>query len=183
METNPPSLENSDQTVGSSDEHGSSHVRSYECTFCKRGFSNAQALGGHMNIHRRDRAKLKQPSKDNQLAPDITKKFPSYTPVPTDYMLEQEPSDERNYMSKWPWILPKEDDDVEEETHETEIRQLPLFVDAPLSGEDRRSAGLSSGGHEEGTQSSHCPVGVELDLELRLGPEPQDKSMLLREFL
>ncbi|CAN0904502.1 Transcriptional regulator TAC1 [Linum grandiflorum] len=31
--------------------------RSYECSFCKRGFTNAQALGGHMNIHRRDRQK------------------------------------------------------------------------------------------------------------------------------
>ncbi|XP_015887958.3 transcriptional regulator SUPERMAN [Ziziphus jujuba] len=30
--------------------------RCYECTFCKRGFTNAQALGGHMNIHRKDRA-------------------------------------------------------------------------------------------------------------------------------
>ncbi|KAG5240654.1 zinc finger family protein [Salix suchowensis] len=29
--------------------------RSYECSFCKRGFTNAQALGGHMNIHRKDR--------------------------------------------------------------------------------------------------------------------------------
>lgn len=28
----------------------------YRCSFCKRGFSNAQALGGHMNVHRRDRA-------------------------------------------------------------------------------------------------------------------------------
>ncbi|KAK4266116.1 hypothetical protein QN277_027085 [Acacia crassicarpa] len=33
--------------------------RSYECTFCRRGFTNAQALGGHMNIHRKDRAKNK----------------------------------------------------------------------------------------------------------------------------
>lgn len=31
--------------------------RSYECTFCKRGFTNAQALGGHMNIHRKEKAK------------------------------------------------------------------------------------------------------------------------------
>jgi hypothetical protein len=30
--------------------------RSYECVFCKRGFTTAQALGGHMNIHRKDRA-------------------------------------------------------------------------------------------------------------------------------
>lgn len=34
--------------------------RSYSCNFCKREFRSAQALGGHMNIHRRDRARLKQ---------------------------------------------------------------------------------------------------------------------------
>ncbi|KAG8099936.1 hypothetical protein GUJ93_ZPchr0013g36645 [Zizania palustris] len=28
----------------------------YECTHCKRGFTNAQALGGHMNVHRKERA-------------------------------------------------------------------------------------------------------------------------------
>lgn len=34
-------------------------VRSYyECMFCKRGFTTAQALGGHMNIHRKDRARM-----------------------------------------------------------------------------------------------------------------------------
>ncbi|CAM0949000.1 unnamed protein product [Alopecurus aequalis] len=27
----------------------------HECSFCKRGFTNAQALGGHMNIHRKER--------------------------------------------------------------------------------------------------------------------------------
>ncbi|XP_019191265.1 PREDICTED: uncharacterized protein LOC109185769 [Ipomoea nil] len=39
--------------------------RSYECTFCKRGFTNAQALGGHMNIHRKDKLKAKQKSNIN----------------------------------------------------------------------------------------------------------------------
>ncbi|KAI3707460.1 hypothetical protein L6452_26000 [Arctium lappa] len=34
--------------------------RSYTCTFCKREFRSAQALGGHMNVHRRDRARLRQ---------------------------------------------------------------------------------------------------------------------------
>ncbi|KAI6707513.1 hypothetical protein NL676_010475 [Syzygium grande] len=34
--------------------------RSYTCTFCRREFRSAQALGGHMNVHRRDRAKLHQ---------------------------------------------------------------------------------------------------------------------------
>nr|GMD26920.1 transcriptional regulator SUPERMAN-like [Ipomoea batatas] len=31
--------------------------RSYDCVFCKRGFNTAQALGGHMNIHRKNKAR------------------------------------------------------------------------------------------------------------------------------
>nr|AFQ94047.1 RSD [Medicago truncatula] len=66
----------SDQIRWSSDDPG--QVRSYSCTFCKRGFSNAQALGGHMNIHRRDRAKLKQQSsEENLLSLDIANKNPN----------------------------------------------------------------------------------------------------------
>ncbi|KAL6980584.1 hypothetical protein U1Q18_022225 [Sarracenia purpurea var. burkii] len=34
--------------------------RSYSCSFCRREFRSAQALGGHMNVHRKDRARLKQ---------------------------------------------------------------------------------------------------------------------------
>ncbi|WOK93792.1 hypothetical protein Cni_G02493 [Canna indica] len=34
--------------------------RSYSCSFCQREFRSAQALGGHMNVHRRDRARLRQ---------------------------------------------------------------------------------------------------------------------------
>ncbi|XP_027164902.1 transcriptional regulator SUPERMAN-like [Coffea eugenioides] len=41
--------------------------RSYSCSFCKREFRSAQALGGHMNVHRRDRARLRQsPPRDGQ---------------------------------------------------------------------------------------------------------------------
>ncbi|KAK8944320.1 putative transcriptional regulator RABBIT EARS [Platanthera zijinensis] len=31
--------------------------RFYSCRFCLREFRSAQALGGHMNVHRRDRAR------------------------------------------------------------------------------------------------------------------------------
>ncbi|KAL8241081.1 hypothetical protein R6Q59_014436 [Mikania micrantha] len=34
--------------------------RSYSCSFCRREFRSAQALGGHMNVHRREKAKFKQ---------------------------------------------------------------------------------------------------------------------------
>lgn len=40
--------------------------RSYSCSFCRREFRSAQALGGHMNVHRRDRARLKQSSSSPQ---------------------------------------------------------------------------------------------------------------------
>ncbi|KAL7144911.1 hypothetical protein ABFS83_07G042800 [Erythranthe nasuta] len=49
--------------------------RSYECTFCKRGFTNAQALGGHMNIHRKDKAKAKQKiNRDDEITSNTTSK-------------------------------------------------------------------------------------------------------------
>ncbi|KAJ9696886.1 hypothetical protein PVL29_008887 [Vitis rotundifolia] len=39
-------------------EYGASRPpKSYTCSFCTREFSSAQALGGHMNVHRRDRAR------------------------------------------------------------------------------------------------------------------------------
>ncbi|GFP87587.1 probable transcriptional regulator rabbit ears [Phtheirospermum japonicum] len=34
--------------------------RSYSCSFCRREFRSQQALGGHMNVHGRDTARLKQ---------------------------------------------------------------------------------------------------------------------------
>lgn len=48
--------------------------RSYTCSFCKREFRSAQALGGHMNVHRRDRARLRiqqSPPKDGPQYPFI----------------------------------------------------------------------------------------------------------------
>ncbi|XP_027071413.1 transcriptional regulator SUPERMAN-like [Coffea eugenioides] len=39
--------------------------RNYRCSFCNKEFRSAQALGGHMNIHRRDRARMRlSPSSD-----------------------------------------------------------------------------------------------------------------------
>ncbi|XVF62932.1 hypothetical protein PTKIN_Ptkin09bG0048500 [Pterospermum kingtungense] len=44
--------------------------RSYTCSFCQKEFRSAQALGGHMNVHRRDRARLRQsPPRGHGLPP------------------------------------------------------------------------------------------------------------------
>ncbi|PKU71919.1 putative transcriptional regulator RABBIT EARS [Dendrobium catenatum] len=37
----------------------------YICSFCRRKFQSAQALGGHMNVHRADRVRLKLASSSN----------------------------------------------------------------------------------------------------------------------
>lgn len=46
--------------------------RSYPCSFCKREFRSAQALGGHMNVHRRDRARLRHGSPPPPPPPPVT---------------------------------------------------------------------------------------------------------------
>lgn len=83
MEFNP---QNTEKLADNSDSSGQLLARSYKCSFCKKGFSNAQALGGHMNIHRRDRAKLKQLSEEEEdddekfLSLDISVKNPIHKP-------------------------------------------------------------------------------------------------------
>jgi len=54
QEDSKSSSEEIDRSSEQNDEMGTG--RSYECVFCRRGFTTAQALGGHMNIHRKDRA-------------------------------------------------------------------------------------------------------------------------------
>ena len=159
----------SEKLITDGDEQGSSKVtpRSYECNFCKRGFSNAQALGGHMNIHRKDKAKLKQQSSSNQTQPS----------------LEGKPGKEPSNNPNWPWNVSQS----REETHVVHKRQLPLFAESPDRWETQQPEGQI---HEEisteGGFSSDQGSSSELDLELRLGPEPQDSSsaaMGTRKFL
>ncbi|KAH0456856.1 hypothetical protein IEQ34_014763 [Dendrobium chrysotoxum] len=40
--------------------------RFYACSFCRRQFRSAQALGGHMNVHRRDRARAQMQARPAQ---------------------------------------------------------------------------------------------------------------------
>ncbi|CAM8995103.1 hypothetical protein QQ045_009116 [Rhodiola kirilowii] len=71
----------SDESDPAKDEGASNLKRSFECTYCKRGFTNAQALGGHMNIHRKDRAKAAK-----QITA-VTKKGNIYSDDPNNYMM------------------------------------------------------------------------------------------------
>ncbi|KAJ4822120.1 hypothetical protein Tsubulata_002846 [Turnera subulata] len=56
--------------------------RNYTCSYCKREFNSAQALGGHTNVHRRDRsARLRQLPSWLLQYPNPT--YPSSNPNPT----------------------------------------------------------------------------------------------------
>ncbi|KAL4312047.1 hypothetical protein GQ457_01G017440 [Hibiscus cannabinus] len=142
MGTKHQKLEKSDQTAWSlEEEDASSHSKSYTCSFCKRGFSNAQALGGHMNIHRRDRAKLRESSEESLLssdtgkATDITLDQVGHRHLISEIILES--SEEKNSSPKRPCKVPRGRDGVEE------------------------NSGLVHGSSSQ----------IELDLELRLGPD------------
>ncbi|KAK7257829.1 hypothetical protein RIF29_32086 [Crotalaria pallida] len=146
--------------VGGDDHQGASVVvttpKSYECNFCKRGFSNAQALGGHMNIHRKDKAKLKQ-----QSSLDI-----HHQKVPS---LEGKKSLQKDHVSS-----------RDDETKLIHMKQLPLFEESPTRSENQKPQGQIHDGDEIITRRALSSNGqgssLELDLELRLGLEPHDSS-------
>ncbi|QCD88383.1 hypothetical protein DEO72_LG3g2928 [Vigna unguiculata] len=149
------------------EDQGATHVtsRSYECNFCRRGFSNAQALGGHMNIHRKDKAKLKQQQSSNQ--PSFDKLVP-----PQD----QTKSGEERNTPKWNWNVSQEEHEHEHASSRGSHtrHQLPLFEESPTSSETVLKPQAQN--TTEGALLSTRDSSLKLDLELRLGLEPQDSS-------
>ncbi|OIW18903.1 hypothetical protein TanjilG_25346 [Lupinus angustifolius] len=156
MDFNPQNSEKYEHTKWSSsnDQSGVGQViRSFTCAFCKRGFSNAQALGGHMNIHRRDRAKLRQSCEENFISLDISMKKTN----DHDEILHQ----------------------LKDHDHDHDNDALPLFI-------GRESSSSSSSNEIKGNSVVMEIIEEkksELDLELRLGIEPQETPNLsTREF-
>ncbi|KEH30185.1 putative transcription factor C2H2 family [Medicago truncatula] len=162
----------SDQHDKGGDDQDAKQVnpRSYECNFCKRGFSNAQALGGHMNIHRKDKAKLKQQSSTNY-----------QTQLPSN--LEGSSSEDLNKLlpNLNTNIVSQQAPSRGDEILVTQVRQqLPLFAESPTRNETQ----INPQGQvqreiittQEALLLSAQDSSSELDLELRLGPEPHDSS-------
>ncbi|GAU44999.1 hypothetical protein TSUD_87900 [Trifolium subterraneum] len=171
-----------DQGGGGDDQDGLKQVtnlRSYECNFCKRGFSNAQALGGHMNIHRKDKAKLKQQSSNleqGNSSEEINKLLPIF--LNSNIVLPQKQDQQQHVSSRSEEIL------VIDHTRQ----QLPLFSELPTKIEMQIPQGGQIHQREITTttattttttapaRSNDQDSSLELDLELRLGSEPHDSS-------
>ncbi|KZV21484.1 nucleic acid binding protein [Dorcoceras hygrometricum] len=71
---------NSSEEVEQDNDFDLGMGRSYECVYCKRGFDSAQALGGHMNIHRKDKSRNKatprKPEDNNYTGPRLYQQTP-----------------------------------------------------------------------------------------------------------
>lgn len=84
--------------------------RSYTCSFCRREFRSAQALGGHMNVHRRDRARLRQsPPRDGQFSSFLNLNLAdpaAANPNPTCYTSSSPLSPPSSPSRKFPAFVP-----------------------------------------------------------------------------
>ncbi|KAJ9188012.1 hypothetical protein P3X46_003954 [Hevea brasiliensis] len=172
------SEEETDRSEQANDDMGTG--RSYECVFCKRGFTTAQALGGHMNIHRKDRAKPRPssviPSISSKVDDDYYASLRGYPPIqsyPPHYSTAHHHHHEvlRNYQTFFPaastWdFRPPHSDDL--------YVQSPQLLN-PFEEDWRRSLSLQIGPSHVDDNKGKTEDGSEadeLDLELRLGHDP-----------
>ncbi|XP_052176073.1 transcriptional regulator TAC1-like [Diospyros lotus] len=168
MEFNPWSSEKPEETTvqwsSDYDHQVSGQIRSsYPCSFCKRGFLTAQALGGHMNVHRKDRAKLKEEEEEEEAAAAAS--LQEYqTPVSAEKINNNDNNNsndlsDQQFSTERPCDSSGEDDAV---------RKLNLFSETPSSSRGKVEAAkpeMRPGSSKE-----------DLDLELRLGFKSRQTS-------
>ncbi|XP_039048066.1 transcriptional regulator SUPERMAN-like isoform X2 [Hibiscus syriacus] len=163
MKERKSSSEETDKSELSIDDTRTTGSRSYECVFCRRGFTTAQALGGHMNIHRKDRAKSR-PSSVPILLSGTDDNYPtikSYTYQP-DYSIA--PEVHVSYQAFFPvsgWgFRPPYTAEFFVDNSQHPNRSLSLRI-GPSPVDDHRNKKADGSIGED-----------ELDLELRLGHDP-----------
>ncbi|CAL5432769.1 unnamed protein product [Camellia sinensis] len=167
-EEDQPEEENNDVGMG----------RSYDCIFCRRGFNTAQALGGHMNIHRKDKAKNNRSTMINSnkqeefyINPRLDQEIPSYPPR-YEYFATQEA--QVSYQTYFPASTSSARPSYTHQSNEFCGYQIPQLL-SPFGDHDWRMGlslqfGLAHGEDEE--KKSGGSEEDELDLELRLGHNP-----------
>ncbi|KAJ0967268.1 hypothetical protein J5N97_024185 [Dioscorea zingiberensis] len=151
--------------------------RLYTCSFCNREFRSAQALGGHMNVHRRDRALLRHSSPWDPSLPNSRLDLnhipaPNPSPNPKPNSLDFSPASDHATSKACAYTFPS------------------LF--SPLKAKGFSSSSSSSASSAEALQGSkavkalfrvgelksfldmdiemYTDIDEDLDLELRLGP-------------
>uniref|UniRef100_A0A0E0NMZ3 C2H2-type domain-containing protein n=1 Tax=Oryza rufipogon TaxID=4529 RepID=A0A0E0NMZ3_ORYRU len=142
----------------------------YNCTFCRRGFPTAQALGGHMNVHRKDRVGRATPSSSSSTTAAAARRSVSYDTLVRLFRPPASGGSEDAAAS----TAAGGGGSLRSRTAEPAPQELRLFGRGAGrreegGGRDRRDRygccskdGDGNGGHDHGEEE-------ELDLELRLG--------------
>ncbi|XP_022963778.1 transcriptional regulator SUPERMAN [Cucurbita moschata] len=151
--------------------------RSYTCTYCRREFKSAQALGGHMNVHRRDRARLHQAPLSNTTKPSSSSSSISNSFIipPPDFnggglcLLYQFPNPNSvNGGINIPSLF-----SVSNHSFNSFLPSMAMSRGFPVNDHRLRGLGESNFSRSEQQFSTSMENGnQELDLELRLGHGP-----------
>lgn len=156
--------------------------RSYSCSFCNREFRSAQGLGGHMNVHRRDRAKLQQsPDQKKEVfhqenrrlnLPDVKHQYEAYEygkKSSFSAMFYQENSVDHNHLHGSPSSFPRKTTLGE---NPRKVKQMLKYDDEMISCSNKRHKKTSVPSLKIFQKTSSMD---DIDLELRLGDPPAVK--------
>ncbi|KAA8543347.1 hypothetical protein F0562_021158 [Nyssa sinensis] len=145
--------------------------RSYDCMFCKRGFTTAQALGGHMNIHRKDRAKNRPASSINSNKQEENYAAPIFYLQPISSYQQPPYSAAPEVPVNYRTYFPAATSGARPSYAHLDIGQNPLCLN-PFEEDWRMSLSLQFGSAQAADVEKKKQGGGEkheIDLELRLG--------------
>ncbi|KAK4761623.1 hypothetical protein SAY87_029507 [Trapa incisa] len=142
--------------------------RSYTCSFCKKEFRSAQALGGHMNVHRRDRASKRL---HHSLRPLPTASMPPHSPPSSSstLTLEREQANLSGGFCLLHHLLPQSEAFIPSSWTPTATRRDLLGKAGVSSSHISNNCPTTQSGHGCSENNSGAE---DLDLELRLGHRP-----------
>ncbi|PIN15569.1 hypothetical protein CDL12_11775 [Handroanthus impetiginosus] len=155
--------------------------RCYKCSFCKREFRSAQALGGHMNVHRRDRAaRLRHESPPRDICNNQSNFLnlnvcpnPSFNQNPSSFLPIS--SEFPHFTSKLPQILPSSATEMATTIDLVKIKDAKGLSRVEKCNEFVNEKVCENNTKKRGFVKLDLEIGLineckeELDLELRLG--------------
>ena len=157
----------------------SNNFMSYTCNFCNRQFRSAQALGGHMNVHRKDRARLRLlPSSFSDCHHNL---HPNSNPTNPNFTSSSPSSSSAKFL---PSSSSPSSASMDEEKKLLKINLPQLDPSSPQGGNitsKKRTRGVLGFGESKGTcaQKDEAKVmkkedTINLDLEIGLLKDPQE---------
>ncbi|XP_057472829.1 transcriptional regulator SUPERMAN-like [Actinidia eriantha] len=143
--------------------------RNYPCGFCRKQFKSAQALGGHMNVHRRERAKLRDSTSWD--SPTLTSS-PSPSPKPRFIPYLSCHSSLASLCSQSSSASIDEEKMLNLKPHPQLDHASKKMIEEDFLGVGKKKSFLKEGESrilKKEEKIERLDLGMDLDLELRLG--------------